>query len=329
VHAEHRVDVGELVGGAPADAAADDEEADALVGAREREDPLRFGLKLSQQLHPIAVQREAWRIGDEAGFDHLWPFDHLIALGQDPSALIFDGWTILGAVAEATKRARIGLNVTGNLYRHPGLLAKIAVTVDHLSHGRPEFGIGTGWNEPEFTQFGLPFPSAGDRVRMLDEALRAMKLLWSEPRATFKGRFYELSDAIAEPKPMQRPHPPIWIGSKGERMLRLTARHADVWNSNIQGFDETVAGSRYLDEACRKIGRDPASLRRSINVRLDGADDTLKRVEDARKSRLHRDPRHDRGALAGCGTTRPPKERRRRGAATSPAARPRLTAHFR
>jgi len=246
--------------------------------------PLRFGLKFSQQVHPIDVHTDVWRIGDQAGFDHIWPFDHLIALGGDPSAPIFDGWTALGAMAALTTRARMGLNVTGNLYRHPGLMAKIAVTVDHLSAGRLEFGIGTGWNEPEFAQFGLPFPSAGDRVRMLDESLRAMKLLWKEPRATFKGRFYQLTEAIAEPKPMQRPHPPIWIGAKGQRMLRLTARHGDVWNSNIQGFDETVAASRYLDEACRKIGRDPATVRRSMNVRLDGPDDTLKRAEAAVKA---------------------------------------------
>jgi alkanesulfonate monooxygenase SsuD/methylene tetrahydromethanopterin reductase-like flavin-dependent oxidoreductase (luciferase family) len=126
-------------------------------------------LKFSQQVHPIDVQMDVWRIADESGFDHIWPFDHLIALGSDPTAPIFDGWTALGAMAAITKRARIGLNVTGNLYRHPGLMAKIAVTVDHLSNGRLEFGIGTGWNEPEFTQFGLPFPSAGDRVTMLDE----------------------------------------------------------------------------------------------------------------------------------------------------------------
>src|SRR5438552_2269268 len=147
-----------------------------------RMNPLRYGLKFSQQVHPIDAQVDVWRIADGAGFDHIWPFDHLIALGPDPTALIFDGWTVLGAMAAITKRARMGLNVTGNLYRHPGLMAKIAVTVDHLSHGRLEFGIGTGWNEPEFTQFGLPFPTAGDRVRMLEESLRAMKLLWSEPR---------------------------------------------------------------------------------------------------------------------------------------------------
>lgn len=246
--------------------------------------PLRIGLKFSQQVHPIDVHRDVWRIADQAGFDHIWPFDHLIALGGDSSAPIFDGWTALGAMAAITQRARMGLNVTGNLYRHPGLLAKIAVTVDHLSHGRLEFGIGTGWNEPEFTQFGLPFPSAGDRVRMLDESLRAMKLLWTEPRATYKGRFYQLSDAIAEPKPVQRPHPPIWIGSKGDRMLRLTARHADVWNSNFGGFEEAKAGSRYLDEACAKIGRDPKTLRRSMNLALDGADATVAKAEAAREA---------------------------------------------
>ena len=243
--------------------------------------PLRFGLKFSQQVHPIDVHTDVWRIGDEAGFDHIWPFDHLIALGPDPAAPIFDGWTALGAMAALTKRARMGLNVTGNLYRHPGLLAKIAVTVDHLSKGRLEFGIGTGWNEPEFTQFGLPFPNAGDRVGMLDESLKAMKLLWKEPRANLKGRFYQLNEAIAEPKPVQRPHPPIWIGSKGARMLRLTARHANVWHSNAQTFDGAVALNKNLDAECLERGRDPASIRRSISMRLTTAEETLEKAQDA------------------------------------------------
>ena len=244
-----------------------------------RKNPLRYGLKFSQQVHPIDVHIDVWRIGDEAGFDHIWPFDHLLALGPDPAAPIFDGWTVLGAIAAITKRARMGLNVTGNLYRHPALMAKIAVTVDHLSNGRLEFGIGTGWNEPEFRQFGLPFPSAGDRVTMLDESLRAMKLLWSEPRSTYRGRFYELKDAIAEPKPVQRPHPPIWIGAKGERMLRLTARHADVWHSNAGTFEEAVALSEALDRACTKRGRDPASLRRSISMRFTTPEETLQKAK--------------------------------------------------
>jgi alkanesulfonate monooxygenase SsuD/methylene tetrahydromethanopterin reductase-like flavin-dependent oxidoreductase (luciferase family) len=240
--------------------------------------PVRYGLKFSQQIHPMDVQLDVWRIADDAGFDHVWGFDHLIALGSDPAASIFDGWTVLGAMAAITKRTRMGLNVTGNLYRHPGLMAKIAVTVDHISKGRLEFGIGAGWNEPEFTQFALPFPSAGDRVTMLDEALKAMKLLWSEPRSTYKGRFYELKDAIAEPKPVQRPHPPIWIGSKGERMLRLTARHADVWHSNAGPFEESVALNKALDETCAKSGRDPASLRRSISMRFTTPEETLQKA---------------------------------------------------
>lgn len=243
--------------------------------------PLRYGLKFSQQVHPIDVHVDVWRIADEAGFDHIWGFDHLIALGSNPAAPIFDGWTALGAMAAVTKRARMGLNVTGNLYRHPGLLAKIAVTVDHLSDGRLEFGIGTGWNEPEFTQFALPFPSAGERVTMLDESLKMMKLLWSEPRSTFKGRFYELKGAIAEPKPVQRPHPPVWIGSKGERMLRLTARHADVWHSNAGPFEESVALNKALDAACAKSSRDPGSIRRSISVRFTAPDETLRNAKAA------------------------------------------------
>ena len=244
--------------------------------------PLRIGLKLSQQVHPIAAQREAWRTADEAGFDHIWPFDHLIALGNDPTKLIFDGWTILGAVAENTKRARIGLNVTGNLYRHPGLLAKIAVTVDHLSGGRLEMGLGAAWNEPEFTMYGIPFPGAADRIRMLDEAVRVLKALWTEERATFKGRFYQLDAAIAEPKPVQKPHPPIWIGGSGpKRTLRVVAKHADVWNSNAPKPEDTLALTKILDEHCAAVGRDPATIRRSSQVRAENEDGALRIAQTA------------------------------------------------
>ena len=242
--------------------------------------PLRIGIKLSQQIHPIGAQREAWRIADAAGFDHLWPFDHLIALGNDPTQPIFDGWTILGAVAENTTRARIGLNVTGNLYRHPGLLAKIAVTVDHLSNGRLEMGLGAAWNEPEFRMYGLPFPSVADRIRMLDESCRMLKALWTEPRATFQGRFYQLTEAIAEPKPVQKPHPPIWIGGSGpKRTLRVVAKHAAVWNSNARSVEETRALTAVLGEHCAKVGRDPATIRRSHQIRTESADETLRIAE--------------------------------------------------
>ena len=222
-------------------------------------------------------------MADEAGFDHIWTFDHLIALGPEPAEPILDGWTTLAAVAENTKRARIGLMVTGNLYRHPGLLAKIAVTVDHLSKGRLEFGLGAAWNEPEFQQQGLPFPSAADRIRMLDESIQAIKLLWTEGRASFAGKFYQLTDAIAEPKPIQRPHPPIWIGGSGpKRTLRVVAKHADVWNGGGATPGETKELLRILGEHCTKVGRDPKTIRLSRALRVDDADSALKQIEGSR-----------------------------------------------
>ncbi len=247
--------------------------------------PLRFGLKVSQQAHPVALQSEGWRIADEAGFDHLWPFDHLVALHAPPATPIFDGWTLLGAIARWTKRIRMGLNVSGNLYRHPGLLAKIAVTVDHLSDGRLEVGLGAGWNEAEFAMFGLPFPSAADRVRMLGESCRVLKLLWTEQRVTFSGRYYRMIDAISEPKPLQKPHPPLWIGGKGpKRTLRVAAAHADVWHSDVWHADIAAAQASWdlakvLDGHCATLGRDPTSIRRGHSLLTDDADAALRHVE--------------------------------------------------
>jgi F420-dependent oxidoreductase-like protein len=229
-----------------------------------------IGLKLSQQVHGVAEQREAWRMADEAGFDHLWLFDHLVPIHQEPTYPIFDGWTLLAAMAERTRHARIGLNVTGNLYRHPALLAKIAVTVDHLSGGRLEMGIGAGWSEPEFRMLGMEFPErAGERLDRLEEAVRVLRLLWTEPRAAFAGHHYRLTDAIAEPKPIQRPHPPIWIGGNGpRRTLRIAAEHADVWSCDVwptsaDAMERAYALSRTLDEHCAAVGRDPRTVRRA------------------------------------------------------------------
>ena len=249
---------------------------------------IRVGLKLSQQVFSLEAQREAWQMVDEAGFDHLWLFDHLVAIHQDTPAPIYDGWTLLASVAEVTKRIRVGLNVTGNLYRHPGLLAKIAVTVDHLSGGRLEMGIGAGWNEPEFAQYGMRFPKgAAERIDRLDEACQVLKALWTEPRATFAGRYYQLSDAIAEPKPLQRPHPPIWVGGNGpKRTLRVAAQRADVWSCDVwptsaEAMESTYALSRVLDEHCAAVGRDPNTIRRAHVLLADGTDTP---VEIAKRS---------------------------------------------
>ena len=143
---------------------------------------------------------------------------------------MFEGWALQAAIATATERVRIGCLVTGNTYRHPALLAKLAVTVDHLSGGRLEFGIGAAWATNEHETLG--FEGLDHRVGRLSESLQVIKSLWTEERSTFEGRYYRLRDAIANPKPVQRPHPPIWIGASGPQTLRLVARHADVWNLN-------------------------------------------------------------------------------------------------
>ncbi|HEU5353888.1 MAG TPA: LLM class F420-dependent oxidoreductase [Actinocrinis sp.] len=242
---------------------------------------LRFGLKVSQGV-TIDVLRSVWRIADEAGFDHCWNMDHFASLGDRDTKDIFEAWTMLAGMASLTKRVRIGCSVTGNTYRHPGVLAKMAVTVDHLSGGRLEFGIGAGWAQNEHTMLGLPFGTVGDRSDRLEETLQIITSLWTDPTTTFHGKHYQLEDAIAEPKPVQRPHPPIWIGGSGpKRTLRMAAQYADVWNA-AGGAPELVAeSSAILDRHCADIGRDPAQIRRSVQIRFDGdAEGLLHKVEE-------------------------------------------------
>src|SRR6266704_1502798 len=217
---------------------------------------LRHGLKLSQNA-TIEQYRAVWRIADEAGFDHCWCMDHFATLGGRDDGPIFEAWALLAAMAATTSRMRIGCAVTGNTYRHPVVLAKAAVAVDHLSGGRLEFGIGAGWAENEHTMLGLPFGTAGDRADRLEEA-------------------YQVTGAVAEPKPVQQPHPPIWIGGAGRRRtLRIAAQHASVWNAPGGSPEEVADLSGVLDRHCADIGRDPSEIRRSVQVRMPAAPDEL------------------------------------------------------
>jgi F420-dependent oxidoreductase-like protein len=233
--------------------------------------PLRFGLKASGQAITIEQLRAVWRIAEEAGFDHLWDFDHLASIGPSgPDRPIYEGWTLQAAMAEATKRVRIGCMVTGNTYRNPIVLAKMAVTIDHLSGGRLEFGIGAAWAQAEHEMYGLP--GLDHRVGRLSESLQIIKSLFTQERTNFDGRYYHFHEAIANPKPIQKPYPPIWIGASGETTLRLTARHADVWN--ISGGDPasiTQLIDRFED-TCAAVGRDQSEIRRSIQFSWDGGD---------------------------------------------------------
>ena len=243
----------------------------------------RYGLKLSQNA-TIDELRAVWRVADEAGFDHCWCMDHLATLGPRDDGEIFEAWTLLAGMAVATSRTRIGCMVTGNTYRHPAVLAKAAVTVDHLSAGRLEFGLGAGWADNEHTMLGLPFGTKGNRADWLEEACEVIRSLWTQERTSFDGTHYKLTDAIAEPKPVQQPHPPIWIGGSGrQRTLRITARYADVWNAAGGSPDDVAEVSAVLDQRCAEIGRDPTEVRRSVLLRVaDASDDLLKLAESYR-----------------------------------------------
>lgn len=240
--------------------------------------PLHLGIKLSQDA-PIEAYREVWRIAEEAGFDHCWAMDHLASIGQvGDDRPIFDGWELLAGMATATSRVRMGLLVTGITYRNPALLAKAATTVDHLSGGRLEFGIGAAWAANEHEMYAIS--GLDHRVGLLSEGLQVIRSLWTEERTNFEGRYYTMRDAVANPKPVQKPYPPIWIGAGGPATLRLTARHADVWNASgavTRSLETAVEASRQLDELCQAIGRDPAEVRRS--VQLPAGDDPAALVD--------------------------------------------------
>ena len=231
---------------------------------------LRFGLKNSGQATTVQGLRDVWRIADEAGFDHVWDFDHLAAIGTGGvDRPVYEGWSLLAAIAVATRRVRFGCMVTGNTYRHPALLAKMAVTIDHLSGGRLEFGIGAAWAEAEHRMYGIE--GLDHRVGRLRESLEAMTSLWTKDRTNLDGRYYHLTDAVANPKSIQKPYPPIWIGARGDLLLKVVARYADVWNVSSGDSPEVAAElSRKLDADCQEIGRNPGAIRRSVQYMWDG-----------------------------------------------------------
>lgn len=246
---------------------------------------LRFGLDVWQQRASIDELRTVWETADAAGIHNLWVCDHFKSLPMRSEGLepIFEAWTCLAAMAVATRRARIGVMVTGNTIRHPGVLAKMAVTVDHLSGGRLEFGLGAGDADKEHAMLGLDFPPAPARLARWREGLEVIRRLWTGEVVDFHGEHYQLTGAIGNPPPLQRPHPPIWLGGGGERItLRIVAEHADVWNAiGIEPLEDLARKLRVLDTHCEAIGRDPAEIRRTVQVHLDAPEDV-----DATTARL-------------------------------------------
>ena len=232
---------------------------------------MRFGIKTSPQDTTWAEMLAFWQAADEVElFESAWNFDHFYPIFSDPKGPCLEGWTTLTALAQATSRIRIGCLVTGCIYRHPAILANMAATVDIVSNGRLELGLGAGWNEEELDGYGIRLGSLTERFDRFDEYLEIVDSLLRNELTSFQGRHYQLAEARCEPKPVQRPRPPITIGGTGpKRTLRAAARWADHWN-HPGGAPETIAAAKtVLHEHCAAIGRDPSEILTSTHVRYD------------------------------------------------------------
>lgn len=231
--------------------------------------PIEFGIQTGPQHAAFADILAVWQLVEREGFDHAWTFDHFIPIFSNPLGPCLEGWTTLTALMAQVPRLRAGTLVTGNSYRHPALLANIAATLDVITGGRVEMGIGAGWWETEYRAYGYDFPPVADRIRALGESVQVMKALWTEPRANFAGRFYTITDALCEPKPVQKPHIPIWIGGAGPKMtLRVVARHADGWNTFMAPREDYQLLLGALEGHCDRAGRNPAEVRKSVAAGL-------------------------------------------------------------
>lgn len=257
---------------------------------------LQIGLTLSLTVRGLGIanydtMRAVARRAEQIGFDSLWLCDHFLTItadsylqdarvgpqsaggDRDGNALppaddqvvpLLECWTALTALARDTERVRLGTGVLCNSFRHPAVLAKMASTLDCISSGRLELGIGAGWFKRECQAYGVPFPKKSVRIAELDEAVEIVRRMWTERTPTFRGTHYSIDGAICSPSPVQKPHPPIWIGGESERVHRIAARAADGVNIRWWTPEQFTKRGPYLDSLCREYGRDPATLKRSL-----------------------------------------------------------------
>jgi F420-dependent oxidoreductase-like protein len=222
---------------------------------------VRFGI-VTDQNQPWPTLVERWQLFEALGFDSAWDCDHFIQPSR-PTGPYFEAWTLLAALAAVTSRIRIGVLVSCNTFRHPSLLAKEALTVDHVSNGRLELGMGAGWYEPEHPMFGIEMPAAPELVARYRESVELVDRLLRNDTTSYAGHYYQVREAVMRPQTIQQPRPPLMLAGHKRKMLGIAAQHADTWNS-FGTVDEMRDRSTMLDEHCEEIGRDPSTIARSL-----------------------------------------------------------------
>ncbi len=245
---------------------------------------MRFGLDVAQQRMPWDEIVRRVRLAEDLGFEGVWGFDHFEPMYGDGPGETFEGMSTLAALSGLTSRIRLGLLVTGVTYRHPSVLAAQAVTIDHASHGRLELALGAAWFQEEHLQLGIPYPPTGERFDLLEDTLEIVTRLFSGDVVSYEGKRVSLREARMRPRPVQVPHPPIWIGGTGpRRTLPLVARYADVWHAFGTPNSLREAGAR-LDRLAEDAGRDPSSIVRAGSLSLDDLEAARRHVAKWREA---------------------------------------------
>ena len=263
---------------------------------------MRFGVFTSLTGETWSRVLDLWRHLEMTGWDIACVSDHFMLNTNDREGAVLESWSTLSALAALVRRMRVGTIVLGNTYRHPALLAKMAAQIDIISGGRLLLGLGAGWQRNEHEAYGIPFFTMRERLARLDEACEVIRSLWTQRRTNYAGRYYQLSDAPLDPKPIQKPYPELMIGGAGERVtLRIVAKHADHWN--VWGGPRVLARkTAILEEHCAKVGRDPKQIERSVNMALLITDKKAEvdRLAESIAARMgsHADDAHDT-CLAG------------------------------
>ena len=230
--------------------------------------PIRFGIQTGQQMIEWSQMLDLWKKADAWGYHTLWAFDHFYPIFVDPEGPCLEGLTTLAALAQATTRARVGHLVLGNTYRHPAITAKAACTLDHISGGRFNLGIGAGWFELEHTTLGIDFKTVGGRLQALEESLRIIKGMFTQDRTSLAGKHYKVENVIGLPKPVQSGGPPMMIGGTGEKvLLKLVAKHADMWNAsaNAARMKELID---IIDRHGETVKRDTSKIEKTVMMPL-------------------------------------------------------------